>query len=66
LPSGSRDFGGSDELAEEFTERYRRGDRQSLFDSIDGTADALPSIAACRDVEPAHLKRALQGTSTGS
>ena len=25
------------------------------------TADALPSIAASRDVEPAHLKRALQG-----
>ena len=25
------------------------------------TADALPSIAACRDVEPAHLKRVLQG-----
>ena len=25
------------------------------------TADALPSIAASRDIEPAHLKRALQG-----
>ncbi len=25
------------------------------------TSDALPSIAASRDVEPAHLKRALQG-----
>ena len=25
------------------------------------TADALPSIAANRDIEPAHLKRALQG-----
>ncbi len=25
------------------------------------TADALPSIAASRDVEPAHLKRSLQG-----
>ena len=25
------------------------------------TADALPSIAACRDLDPAHLKRALRG-----
>ena len=25
------------------------------------TAEALPSIAACRDIEPAQLKRALQG-----
>ena len=30
------------------------------------TADALPSIAASRDIEPAHLKRALRETSTGS
>ena len=30
------------------------------------TAEALPSIAASRDIEPAHLKRALRGTSTGS
>ena len=30
------------------------------------TAEALPSIAACRDIEPAQLKRARAGTSTGS
>jgi eukaryotic-like serine/threonine-protein kinase len=48
--SGSRDYGRFDELAEEFAERYRRGQRPSLQEYI----DRLPEMAnEIREMFPA-------------
>lgn len=48
--SGSRDYGRFDELAEEFAERYRQGERPSLQDYI----NRLPEMAdEIREMFPA-------------
>jgi hypothetical protein len=41
VPPGSRAYGRFDELAEEFAERYRRGERPSVEDYV----DRLPEMA---------------------
>ena len=41
IPLGSRAYGRFDELAEEFAERYRRGERPSVEDYV----DRLPEMA---------------------
>ena len=47
---GSRDYGRFDELAEEFAQRFRRGERPS----VEGYADRLPELAeAIREMFPA-------------
>jgi hypothetical protein len=51
--SGSRDYGRFDELAEDFAERYRRGERPSLQDYI----DRLPEMAdEIREMFPALVE----------
>src|SRR5271166_4167939 len=51
--SGSRDFGRFDELAEEFAERYRRGERPSLQEYV----DRLPEMAEeIREMFPAMVE----------
>ncbi len=51
--SGSRDYGRFDELAEEFAERYRRGERPSLQEYI----DRLPEMAdEIREIFPALVE----------
>jgi len=50
MSSGSRDYGRFDELAEEFAERYRRGERPSLQEYV----DRLPEMAdEIREMFPA-------------
>ena len=51
--SGSRDYGRFDELAEEFAERYRRGERPSLQEYV----DRLPEMAdEIREMFPALVE----------
>src|SRR5205823_757166 len=51
--AGSRDYGRFDELAEEFAERYRRGERPSLQEYV----DRLPEMAAeIREMFPALVE----------
>ena len=51
--SGSRDYGRFDELAEEFAERYRRGERPSLEEYV----DRLPAMAGeIREMFPALVE----------
>ncbi len=51
--SGARDYGRFDELAEEFAERYRRGDRPSLQEYV----DRLPEMAEeIREMFPAMVE----------
>ena len=51
--SGSRDYGRFDELAEEFAERYRRGERPSLQEYV----DRLPAMAdEIREMFPALVE----------
>ena len=51
--SGTRDYGRFDELAEEFAERYRRGERPSLQEYI----DRLPEMAEeIREMFPALVE----------
>ena len=51
--SGSRDYGRFDELAEEFAERYRRGERPSLEEYV----DRLPEMAdEIREMFPALVE----------
>ena len=51
--SGSRDYGRFDELADEFAERYRRGERPSLQEYI----DRLPEMAdEIREMFPALVE----------
>jgi serine/threonine protein kinase/WD40 repeat protein/tetratricopeptide (TPR) repeat protein len=51
--SGSRDYGRFDELAEEFAERYRRGERPSLQEYV----DRLPEMAEeIREMFPAMVE----------
>jgi eukaryotic-like serine/threonine-protein kinase len=51
--SGSRDYGRFDELAEEFAERFRRGDRPSLQEYV----DRLPEMAEeIREMFPAMVE----------
>ena len=51
--SGSRDYGRFDELAEEFAERYRRGERPSLEEYV----DRLPAMAdEIREMFPALVE----------
>src|SRR6516164_3753143 len=53
IPSSSRDYGRFDELAEEFAERYRRGERPSLQEYI----DRLPEMAdEIREMFPALVE----------
>ena len=50
---GSRDYGRFDELAEEFAERYRRGERPSLQEYV----DRLPEMAdEIREMFPALVE----------
>ena len=51
--SGTRDYGRFDELAEEFAQRYRRGERPSLEEYI----DRLPEMAdEIREMFPALVE----------
>jgi eukaryotic-like serine/threonine-protein kinase len=51
--SGARDYGRFDELAEEFAERYRRGERPSLQEYV----DRLPEMAEeIREMFPAMVE----------
>jgi eukaryotic-like serine/threonine-protein kinase len=51
--SGSRDYGRFDELAEEFAERFRRGERRSLQEYV----DRLPEMAEeIREMFPAMVE----------
>jgi serine/threonine protein kinase/WD40 repeat protein/tetratricopeptide (TPR) repeat protein len=51
--TGSRDYGRFDELAEEFAERYRRGERPSLQEYV----DRLPEMAEeIREMFPAMVE----------
>src|SRR5262249_4194948 len=51
--SGARDYGRFDELAEEFAQRYRRGERPSLQEYI----DRLPEMAdEIREMFPALVQ----------
>jgi hypothetical protein len=51
--SGTRDYGRFDELAEEFAERYRRGERPSLQEFV----DRLPEMAdEIREMFPALVE----------
>src|SRR5579864_4579403 len=53
MSSGSRDYGRFDELAEEFAERYRRGERPSLQEYV----DRLPEMAEeIREMFPALVE----------
>jgi serine/threonine protein kinase/WD40 repeat protein/tetratricopeptide (TPR) repeat protein len=52
-PSGSRDYGRFDELAEEFAERYRRGERPSLQEYIDRFPEMADEI---REMFPALVE----------
>jgi serine/threonine protein kinase len=53
LASGSRDYGRFDKLAEEFAERYRRGERPGLQEY----ADRLPEMAdEIREMFPALVE----------
>ncbi len=65
--SGSRDYGHFDELAEEFAERYRRGERPELQEYIDRLpemADEIremfPALVAVEQVEADARDDALQ------
>src|SRR5262245_8616528 len=44
--SGTRDYGRFDELAEEFAQRYRRGERPSLQEYIDRLPEMAEEIRA--------------------
>jgi hypothetical protein len=44
LSQGTRDYGRFDELAEEFAERYRRGERPSLEDYVDRLPERADEI----------------------
>jgi WD40 repeat protein len=50
MSADSRDYGRFDELAEEFAERYRRGEKPSLQEYIDRCPDLAPEI---REMFPA-------------
>jgi eukaryotic-like serine/threonine-protein kinase len=53
MTSGSRDYGRFDELAEEFAERYRRGERPRLQEYV----DRLPEMAEeIREMFPAMVE----------
>ena len=45
--SGTRDYGRFDELAEEFAERYRRGERPSLQEYVDRLPEMADEIREC-------------------
>jgi hypothetical protein len=69
--SGSRDFGRFDELAEEFAQRFRRGERpglQEYADRLPGMADDIrelvPAIVEVERVEGAAREDALQHPAT--
>ena len=51
--SGSRDYGRFDELAEEFAERYRRGERPSLQEYVDRYPEMAEEI---REMFPALVE----------
>ena len=51
--SGSRDYGRFDELAEEFAERYRRGERPSLQEYVDRCPELADEI---RELFPALVE----------
>jgi hypothetical protein len=65
---GSRDYGRFDELAEEFAERYRRGERpdlQQYVDRLPGMAEESPPISqpvgsACTMWLAERLRRAIR------
>ncbi len=51
--SGTRDYGRFDELAEEYAERYRRGERPSVQEYV----DRLPAMAEeIREMFPALVE----------
>ena len=59
--SNSHDYGRFDELSEEFAQRYRRGERPSLQESIDRLPamaeeirEILPSLVVHHVEEGAH------------
>src|SRR5580692_3612726 len=61
--SGSRDYGRFDELAMEFAERYRRGERPELQEYVDRLpemADEIrelfPTFVEVEQVQEAHVK----------
>jgi hypothetical protein len=69
--SGSRDFGRFDELAEEFAQRYRRGERPGLeeyADRLPGMADDIhelfPALVEVERVEGEARKEAVQQPAT--
>ena len=51
--SGTRDYGRFDELAEEFAQRYRRGERPSLQEYIDRVPEMADEI---REMFPALVE----------
>src|SRR3954447_19472416 len=61
--SGSRDHGRFDELAEEFAERYRRGERPGLQEFV----DRLPEMAEeIREMFPALVEvERIEGDARG-
>ena len=61
--ANSRDYGRFDELAEEFAERYRRGERPSLQEYV----DRLPEMAEeIREMFPAMVEVECRPVGAGS